>query len=76
MVKDKDQEEIRQRWVEWLENEEVSDEDKCRELCSRDRKGWTVLHHAARYGSTKILSCAADVDGSKDLSTSVDSMYV
>ena len=72
VVKDKDLEEERQRWVEWLEDEGVPDEDKRKELCSRDGKGWTVLHHAARHGSTKVLSCAADIDGGQALTNSVE----
>ena len=63
VVRDEDLEEERQQWVQWLEDESVADEDKRRELCSRDGRGWTVLHHAARHASTEILACAADIDG-------------
>ena len=63
VVRDEDLEEERQQWVQWLEDESVADENKRRELCSRDGRGWTVLHHAARHASTEILACAADIDG-------------
>lgn len=62
MVKDEDLVDERQKWVEWLEDEQVPDEEKRQELSRRDGKGWTVLHHAARYSSTVVLSCAADID--------------
>ena len=55
----------REQWVEWLENEDVPSDIRVTELCGRDRKGWTALHHAARHSCTEILDCAADVEGSK-----------
>ena len=69
VIRDEDLESDKEKWIEWLENEQIVCEEKLKVLCGRDGKGWTALHHAARHSCTEILSCAADVEGGQYIHT-------
>ena len=75
MIWDEDIEDERREWVEWLENDSVPADAKKDKLYHR-YKGWTSIHHAARYSRTQILGCAADVDGGENYTQSTLYIYI
>ena len=61
MICDSDLAVEREEWIEWLQNEDVPDNIKCDMLYSRDEKGWTPLHHAARFRRCGVLDAASRI---------------